>query len=117
MSNRRATIEFTDVTKMVLKQLEASGFNVRVIVNGAILAFGKLSGDEQKDAITKAFEEKNNHPRQQLRDAMAFIKEMVDIERQQPGTIYRVLDNDEQKVLDEFRKLVSPEGKKRSKKA
>ncbi|MBN2019352.1 MAG: hypothetical protein JW749_03930 [Sedimentisphaerales bacterium] len=56
-------------------------------------------------------------PRQQLREAISRIREMVEIESRQPGTIYRVLDSDEQKVLDEFRKLVSTEEQKKSKTA
>jgi len=51
--------------------------------------------------------------RKSLREAIGRIKEMVEIEQQQPGTIYRVLDKDEQRVLDEFRKLVAPKGRKR----
>jgi hypothetical protein len=42
---------------------------------------------------------------------------MVEIEQQQPGTIYRVLDTDEQKVLDEFRKLVASKERKKSRSA
>jgi hypothetical protein len=51
-------------------------------------------------------------PRNSLHEAILHIKEMVEIERQQPGTIYRVLDSDEQKVLDDFRKMMLKENKK-----
>ncbi|MFH1370390.1 MAG: hypothetical protein ABII09_03780 [Planctomycetota bacterium] len=59
----------------------------------------------------------SKNPRRQLHDAIAQIKEMVEIERQQPGTIYRVLDSGEQKVLDEFRKLVGPKERKKTRSA
>jgi hypothetical protein len=56
-------------------------------------------------------------PRRQLHEAIVRLKEMVEIEGRQPGTIYRVLDTDEQKVLDEFRKLVAPKERKKSRSA
>jgi hypothetical protein len=55
--------------------------------------------------------------RQQLREAMARLREMVEIEQKQPGTIYRVLDTSEQKVLDDFRKLMSAKELKKSRTA
>jgi hypothetical protein len=55
--------------------------------------------------------------RRQLHEAIARLREMVEIEQRQPGTIYRVLDTDEQKVLDEFRKLVGPQERKKSRSA
>jgi len=55
--------------------------------------------------------------RKQLHNAIECIKEMVQIENSQPGAIYRVLDRDEQKVLDEFRVLVSPKQKKKTRSA
>lgn len=54
MANRRSTVQFTDVTEPLLKQLEDSGFDIRSCVNGALVVFSNLSGDEQKEAITKA---------------------------------------------------------------
>jgi hypothetical protein len=56
-------------------------------------------------------------PRKQLHNAIEHLKEMVQIEQQQPGTIYRVLDQDEQKIIDEFRALVGPRQKKKSRSA
>lgn len=54
MANRRSTVQFTDVTEPLLKQLEDSGFDIRSCVNGALVVFSNLTGDEQKDAISKA---------------------------------------------------------------
>jgi hypothetical protein len=55
--------------------------------------------------------------RQQLREAMARLKEMVEIEQKQPGTIYRVLDSSEQKVLDDFRRMMSDKERRKSRSA
>jgi hypothetical protein len=55
--------------------------------------------------------------RQQLREAMARLKEMVEIENKQPGTIYRVLDSSEQKVLDDFRRMMSDKERRKSRSA
>ena len=68
---------------------------------------------------TKHSRQPNQAPesRRQLHNAIECIREMVQIENSQPGTIYRVLDHDEQKVLDEFRALVGPKQKKKSKSA
>jgi len=54
-----------------------------------------------------------------LQIAMQMIKDMLDVERQQHGTIYRVLTAEQQSVLQEFIKEVSPdfERKKKKKKA
>ncbi len=65
----------------------------------------------------KASQQASKAPRKQLHDAITRIKEMVEIEHQQPGTIYRVLDSDEQKVLDDFKKLVGPKQRKKSRSA
>jgi hypothetical protein len=52
-------------------------------------------------------------PREQLHNAIEHFKEMLEIERQQPGTIYRVLDIEEQKVLNDFRELMSEHQKEK----
>ncbi len=65
----------------------------------------------------KSLQPTSKAPRRQLREAIARIKEMVEIESRQPGTIYRVLDTDEQKVLDDFRKVVGPKERKKTRTA
>lgn len=53
-----------------------------------------------------------------MRIAIAQMKEMVEVEQQQPGTVYRVLSAEDQKVLNDFRRLVGPKdipGKKKTK--
>jgi hypothetical protein len=72
--------------------------------------------DERIGALKEQKEPQKN-PRRQLHEAMVRLREMVEIENKQPGTIYRVLDNDEQKVLDDFRKLMSPKEQKKSRTA
>ena len=56
-------------------------------------------------------------PKKSLQDALQMIKEMVAIEEQQPGTIYRVLSPAEQKIVDDFIKAVGPDQQKQRKKA
>lgn len=99
-----------------------------VIAAAAISLFCRLSDKDkiaalktyQEEEIEKSYAPNANHKtqsRQQLHNAIGRIKEMLEVEKLQPGTIYRVLDKDEQKVLNEFQKLVSPEGKKHTKTA
>lgn len=55
-------------------------------------------------------------PKKSLRDAILMIKEMVEVEKQQPGTIFRVLAPAEQKIMDDFIKAIGPEPQKKKKK-
>jgi hypothetical protein len=73
--------------------------------------------DERIGSSKPKKEPAQKSPRQQLREALDRIREMVEIETRQPGTIYRVLDNDEQKVLDEFRRLMAPKEHRKSRSA
>ena len=54
MNNRRTTVEFTESTEPLVAQLEQSGFDVRAIINGALIVFNQLPGDAQKRAIAIA---------------------------------------------------------------
>ena len=118
MANRRSTVYFTDVIEPLLRELEMSGFNLKAIVNGGIFLFSKLSGDEQKKAIAKAnaLPQSKSSQKEALKNAIKVIKEMTEVERQQPGTIYRVLNIDEQQAIDDFRKAISPKPKKTARK-
>jgi len=54
MPNRRTTFELTDITEPLLSELELMGFDVRSALNGALTAFTRLNGDDQKQAIAEA---------------------------------------------------------------
>ncbi len=118
MAKRRSTVEFTDIIAPLLKELELSGFDIKSIVNGGVLLFSKLSGDEQKHAIAEANGVQLEYsPKKDLRDVFNIIKQLTETEKQQPGTVFRILGPDEQKTLDEFRKIIGPSSEERKKKA
>jgi len=106
-----------------IKDELAPVYGLKNILSAGLLLFSRLSDTEQKKAVAEVNKmvadgrQSDESPRQQLHNAINRIKEMLEIEHQQPGTIYRVLDKDEQKILDDFRKLMLPEGKKRSRTA
>lgn len=54
-------------------------------------------------------------PRQRLHGAIEQIKEMTLVEREQPGTVVKVLDAEEQKALDDFIEQMKPEKQARRK--
>jgi len=89
-------------------------YSAKLAVSAAIYAFEKISADNQLKYIDlvsgeQSPQQNTTDPRQRLRDTFTQIKEIIDIEHQQPGTVYRVLDIDERKVLDDFRKLMQAE--------
>jgi len=53
MVNRRLTFELTNTTEPLMEEFEL-GSDIRHIINGAIITFSKLSGNEQKQAIIEA---------------------------------------------------------------
>ena len=94
-------------------------YSAKLAVSAALYAFEKINAEDQLRFIDHVSGQQitSLDPRQRLKDTIAQIKEMTEIEQQQPGTIYRVLDKEEQKVLDEFRKLVGSGEKKKSRSA
>ena len=73
---------------------------------------GKINNLPQKKTIAKK-------SKKSLQDTIDLIKEMLEVEKQQPGTIYRVLSIEQRKIMDDFIKAVgpSPKQRKRAKKA
>lgn len=117
MANRRSTVEFTEVVEPLLAALLIGGFDIKSIVNGGIVAFFRLSGDEQKAAIAEANGAKPNaSPKKSLQEALNKIKQVVEIEKDQPGTIVQIMSQEECASFDEFRRLVGPKSKKQKKK-
>ncbi|MGD0077052.1 MAG: hypothetical protein ABSB91_00340 [Sedimentisphaerales bacterium] len=97
-------------------------YSAKLAVSAAIYAFEKIGADEQLKYIDLVSGEQipaeaSPGSRQQLRNAMIQLKEMVEIERQQPGTIYHVLNPEEQKVLDDFRKIMTLKEPQKQKRA
>jgi len=108
MANRRSTIEFISVVEPILKKLEISGFDIRAVVNGAIVAFDKLSGDEQKNAIAEA----NQAPGQP--EKTSDIKDIV--QNLSHCVKYQILSVEDQKEVEKLRKLLGPEKTKKKRK-
>ena len=94
----------TDILSIGLLFLEGKDANEIATLRSII------SGLPQKKISTQK-------PKKTLQDAMQLIKEMVEVEKQQPGTIFRVLAPAEQKIMDDFIKAVGPESSKQRKKA
>jgi hypothetical protein len=121
MASRAQTL-LTKIAAPVAEQLAARG-SLKMVLSGAVIAFNRLSAEERERFYDLANGIKTDEnipsesPRQQLHNGIKILKEIVEVERQQPGTVYRVLNLEEQKVMDDFRKLISSEGKKRSKTA
>jgi len=122
MAAKREQILYESVWS-IAEKLEIA-FNLKAICSAGIVLFYELNGDQQIAAIAKV---KNTNKKittkkpsyDTLQQTLDMIKEMAEIERQQPGTVYRVLTAEQQSVLQEFIKEVSPdfERKKKKKKA
>ena len=54
MVKKRTTVEIFQTVRPILDQFEQCGFDIKSVINGAIVAFDKLSGDDQKTAIAEA---------------------------------------------------------------
>lgn len=121
MANRRSTIEFTDITEPLLKELELSGFDIRGIVNGGIFIFSKISGDKQKEAIAGAnntIPEQSKQKPQTLRDVFKNIiqkaKEQQKDQIELPRTVIQITPADER---SDWFKALGPESSKQKDKA
>lgn len=115
MANRRSTVEFTDVTEPILSELEIAGFDIRGIINGSIIAFSRLNGDDQKEAIAEAVGEVSTH--KTYYKAVAVIKDMAEVEKAEPGTVVKVLSKADHAEFEQLCKLLGPEPKKQKKKS
>jgi len=104
----------------IAERLEKS-FTLKAICSASILLFDKLTGDGQKEAIAEAsdinqhIKSSKDETKESVQNAIQMLKDMVEVERQQPGTVYRVLTHEEQAVLDDFRKAFGPELKQKKK--
>jgi len=113
MANRRSTVEFTDVIEPLLAELEISGFDIRAVVNAGILLFSKLSGDQQKQAIAEANGANPDvEPEKSMQEALAKIKQIIEIEKECPGTISQIMSKEDCARFDQFRRLMSLNSKK-----
>lgn len=118
---RKTSFEFPEIIEPFLDRLEAC-YGLKNVISGGILALSRLPADEREMIIAEATQEAKNEteatqtdPPQRLHDTIAMLKEMADIEKQQPGTIYRVLSPEEQKIVDDFRMAVKSKPKKKAK--
>jgi len=84
-------------------------YGLKNILSAGLILFGKLTSDQQKNAIVEAKKiisksaPSKKSDQTSLHDAVSMIKDMLEVEKQQPGTVYRVLNHEEQAVIDEFR--------------
>jgi len=118
---KRTTVDLTEKGQKV-KDLLCPVYGLKNILSASLVLFSKLSAEEREQVIAEANgvilePEKAGAGAQKeaLQNAVKVIKEMTEVERQQPGTIYRVLTHDEQQVIDDFRKAIEPHPKKTSK--
>ena len=115
MASKREQVLWKTVWPLA-KNLERY-FSLTSILSAGVVLFSKLTGDEQKEAIgqANALPHSGSSQKEALKNAVKVIKDMTEVERQQPGTIYRVLTADEQQIIDDFRRAISPKPKKTSK--
>ena len=93
-------------------QVDDRGYTKYRAIEGALRAFMVLSPDEQVKLMSASNSKSSETtPKNSLHKALEMIKEMTEVEKQQPGTVYRVLSVDEQKILDEFRDLITSQPK------
>jgi len=111
-----------DLTELVQSQAKilASRYGIKGMLSAGVLLLSKLDEVGQVRAVDEANATNTTKetrlgpstlPKKSLQDAIQIIKEMCEVERQQPGTVFRVLAPEEQAVIEEFRKLISPEKK------
>lgn len=115
-SEKQTTVNLTEKAQAVKEDL-APVFGLKNILSAGLILLDKLSAQQQKSTIAEANDEKTKQAdKKTLKEVIAAIKEMVEVERQQPGTVFRVLSYDEEKIIDEFRQLAEPEKKGKTKK-
>jgi len=110
MSNRRSTVEFTDVTEPLLAKLDACGFDVRAIVNGGIVAFNKLTGDQQKTAISEANGVEIADPSETAAESARYcIKTMQSLSEKDRAIAFQFLSVEESRAIKEMLDALNPE--------
>jgi len=114
----------TDFAKPVADKLAAHCGSLKKVLSAGIMALDALSADDREKFMAEANGAKlepskkiKPTAKKSLQDTIVMIKEMTEVEKRQPGTIFRVLSLDEQKILNEFRKTIGPEAQKEKKKA
>ncbi len=100
-------------------RLEARKLLRQTIIDAYLTGFVGMFSEEDRAILLGGSmpSEKKLPAKKSLQDALQMIKEMVQVEKQQPGTIYRVLSPDEQKTVDDFIRAVGPDQQKQRKKA
>jgi len=127
MTIRRSTIVFTEVTSPILGKLKGEGFDLRSVINGALIAFNKLNGDEQKRAIAEANgldakqekvtgEAPQTAPVDKKKVLTDAIKNITKLNIDKTTRI-KIIDGEEQDLINKLRGLLGPdEPHKQSKK-
>lgn len=101
-----------------IKDRLAPALGLKNILSVGLELFDTLEDKEKIKRAAKAkANEKETQPLTQktLSDVIEIIKKTVEKEKLQPGTIVKVLNKEEQAILDEFRKLAGPEIKSKKK--
>jgi len=117
----KRTNDLTEFAKLTADKLAARCGSLKKVLSAGIMALDALSAEEREKFMAAADGvklESSTKPtgKKSLQDTIAMIKEIIEVEKQQPGTIFRVLDSDEQKILDEFRKAIGSGVQKEKKK-
>jgi len=91
-------------------------YSLQSILSAGILVLDRLSPEEREKAIAEANGLKpEKAPKKSWRETIEGIKQLTIAEKEQPGTIIKVLSKEDQARLAEFRKLIGPEPKKQKK--
>jgi len=109
---KKTTVDLTDIAQSIKDSLTPI-FGLKNILSAGLLVFSRLSAEDQKQVVQEASGGKIAPATpKSLQNTIAMIKEMLEVEKQQPGTVFRVLSLDEQKIIDEFRQVMAPKTQK-----
>jgi len=119
MTKNTTTIEraLTKTAQPIANRLIVRCGSLKRVLSAGVLALDKLGAEEREELMALAAGITSElTPKNSLHNALEMIKEMTEVEKQQPGTVFRVLSRDEQKILDEFRLLITPKKRQTTKK-
>jgi len=113
MSSTRYNLNFSEVSRPLVAKLNSQGFDIRDILNAGVLAFFRLTSDEQKNIIAEV----NAKPAKELESHLATLRDVLkDIVRKTkeqqgaPSEIIKISPSD-QRLWDELQAILDTKKK------
>ena len=86
--NIRTSVDLTEFVQPIKERLVPI-YGLKGILSAGILVFSKLPAEDREKAITEAQGLKiDKTSKKSLQGTIQIIKEMLEVERQQPGTVF-----------------------------